>query len=432
MKTKLLTLLLLASALMTMAQPPAKIWYDETNLRTSAIRNFAQAKYLDCIMNCQRMVALGNGDGLVTGLMAMAYDSLTNQEAADKSRADANLYKVDSNIIRRLTAANLSPEIYKRNILQSGAGFYNTFKFDSSEVFFTEYLKLAPKDTFAIFFLANSQFYQGKYEQAVVNYKRVLELDFNRADVHNLVGVCLMLQNNFLNARDYFSQALILDKYMGNAHYNLGRVQYGLNDKNAAIQSLNDAYSMLPKDSNIVALLSQIYLEQQDYKNAEKFLAKLYALNKSNEKVGWNLVNIARKNKDYEHVAIYLQNIIRVNPKNPQGYVELGETYVTTNNYEQAFNNYENAISKLGESRDFLYNAGMCANHIGIYGKAVEYLSKAISLDASYAKSYKELGDAYTGLKKKKQAKQNYKKANSLGYEKEPVVQNPTPEVARK
>ena len=109
MKTKLLTLLLLASALMTIAQPPAKIWYDETNLRTSAIRNFAQAKYLDCIMNCQRMVALGNGDGLVTGLMAMAYDSLTNQEAADKSRAEANLYKVDSNIIRRLTAANLSP-----------------------------------------------------------------------------------------------------------------------------------------------------------------------------------------------------------------------------------------------------------------------------------------------------------------------------------
>ncbi len=259
-----------------------------------------------------------------------------------------------------------------------------------------------------------------------------LSPDGDPADVHNLVGVCLMLQNNFLNARDYFSQALILDKYMGNAHYNLGRVQYGLNDKNAAIQSLNDAYSMLPKDSNIVALLSQIYLEQQDYKNAEKFLAKLYALNKSNEKVGWNLVNIARKNKDYEHVAIYLQNIIRVNPKNPQGYIELGETYVTTNNYEQAFNNYENAISKLGESRDFLYNAGMCANHIGIYGKAVEYLSKAISLDASYAKSYKELGDAYTGLKKKKQAKQNYKKANSLGYEKEPVVQNPTPEVARK
>lgn len=425
MKTKLLTLLLLAVALFSVAQPPARTGFDETNLRTAAIRNFAQARYLDCIINCQRMVALGNGDGLVTGLMAMAYDSLTNQEAADKSRDVATAYVVDSNILRRLAVANLSPEIYKRNVLQSGAGFYNTSKFDSSEAYFNEYLKLEPKDTFAIFFLANAQFYQGKYEQAVVNYKRVLELDFNRPDIHNLVGVCMMLQNNFLNARDYFSQALLLDKNMGVAQYNLGRVQYGLNDKTAAVQSLGEAYTKLPKDSNIVALLSQIYLEQQDWKNAEKFLAKLYSLNKNNEKVGWNLVQIAKKNNDNEHAAIYLQNILRVSPKNVQAYNELGETYIAMNNYEQAFNNYETAIQKAGESRDFLYSAGMCANHIGIYGKAVEYLSKAVTLDAGYAKSYKELGDAYMGLKKKKQAKQNYKMANSLGIAKEqPQAQN--------
>lgn len=142
-------------------------------------------------------------------------------------------------------------------------------------------------------------------------------------------------------------------------------------------------------------------MEQGDDKNAEKFLAKLYSLNRNNVKVGWNLVSLAMKNKDYEHASAYLQNLIRVNPKNAEAYNKLGEVYITMNSFEQAFNNYENAIAKAGENRDFLYGAGMCANKIGLYGKAIEYLSKATTLDAAFAKSYKELGDAYAGVSKK-------------------------------
>ncbi len=424
MKTKLLTLLLAVFTTIAVAQPPVKIGNENTDLRTGAIQHFAHTRYLDCIMNCQRLVAVGNSDGLVTGLMSMAYDSLVNIEAASKSHGVMLAYRVDSSILRRLAVANLSPEIYKRSIMKTGADFYNTNSYDSSEVYFAEYLKLAPKDTFAIFFLANSQFYQGKYDVAMVNYKRVLELDFNRADVHNLTGVCYMLQNNFLNARDYFAQATVLDKNMAVAYSNLGKVQYGLQDRNAAVQSLTQAYSLYPKDSNSIALLSQIYVEQGDDKNAEKFLAKLYSLNRNNVKVGWNLVSLAMKNKDYEHASAYLQNLIRVNPKNAEAYNKLGEVYITMNSFEQAFNNYENAIAKAGENRDFLYGAGMCANKIGLYGKAIEYLSKATTLDAAFAKSYKELGDAYAGVSKKKLAKQNYKLAKSLGIEKEIQQQN--------
>lgn len=428
MKKTILTLAVFALALSTYAQVPTKIWSNSSDPRTQAIRDFAKGNYLDCIMNCQKLSALGEKDGLVTGLMAMAYDSLTNYEASHKAVAETKEYKVDSSIFVRLAAADMSPQIYIRNVLNSGATAYNNANFAESEKQFAEVLKLSPKDTFALFFLANAQFYQGKYEEASANYKRVLDLDFNRADVHNLVGVCFMLQNNFLTARDYFGQATLLDKTLGVAYYNLGKVHYGLQDKNAALQSLNTAYTFVPKDSGCIALLSQIYLEQGDDKSAEKFLAKLYALNRSNEKVGWNLVNIALKNNDLEHATAYLQNIIRINPKKYEGYAKLGEVYVKMNSFEQAFINYENAIGKIGENRDFLYNAGMCANHIGLYGKAIEYLSKAATLDATYAKTFKELGDSYTGMKKKKDARKNYKMAQALGIEKE----NAAPQQAMK
>lgn len=381
------------------AQPPARITSSDTkNLRVDAIRNFAQAKYIDCILNCQSMVALGEGDGLVSGLMAMAYDSLRNDQAGSKAREEAKVYKQQDDVFKRIASANLTPELYQRQVLNNGASSYNAARFDSSEFFFKDYLKLVPNDTFALYYLANAQFYQGKYEEALVNYLAILEKNFSRADVHNLIGVCYMLKNNYLSARDYFSQSVLLDKMYGMAHYNLGRVHFGLNDKTAALVSLQDAFVLMPKDSNTVALIAQIYLEQQDLKNAEKYLARLYAINRSNEKVGWHLVSIAQKNNDHAHVASYLQNIIRVNPKNPQAYSELGKAYIAANSFEEAFNLYETAVQKLGESRDFLYGAGLCSNMIGIYGKAVELLNKAVTYDAGYALTYQALGDAYMGL----------------------------------
>lgn len=423
MKKVLLNLLLAVVATVAVAQVPNKIWFDQTDLRTGAIKHFAHGRYLDCIMNCQKLYAMGEADGLVSGLLAMSYDSLQHNEASSKELRVTRQYKVDSALLIRLAAANLTPEIYKRNVLHTAAGHYNKSRYDSSEVFFEEFLKLAPNDTFAIFFLANAQFYQGKHAQALVSYKRLLDLDFNRADVHNLTGLCYMIQNNYLQARDYFSQALILDKSLGNAHFNLGKVYYGLNDRQSAIKSLNEAYAYAPKDSGIIAMLSELYSDMQDLKNAEKFLAKLYALNRNNERIGWKLVNIAFQNKDYEHAAAYLQNLIRVNPRNVQAYNKLGEAYFALNSYEQAFNNYEIALQKVGDNRDFFYGAGYSANRIGLYGKAIEHLTKAVSLDMSHAASYKELGDSYMGMKKKKLAKKNFKMAENLGYKKEQPAQ---------
>jgi tetratricopeptide (TPR) repeat protein len=404
-------------AVLVNAQSPARITSSDTkNLRVDAIRNFAQAKYIDCILNCQKMVALGEGDGLVAGLMAMAYDSLRNDQAGSKAHEEAQRFKPQDEIYNRIASANLTPELYQRQVLSNGASSYNVARFDSSEFFFKEYLKLVPKDTFALYYLANAQFYQGKYDEALVNYRSILDLNFNRSDVHNLVGVCYMVQNNYLTARNYFCQSILLDKLNGMAHYNLGRIHFGLNDKTAALVSLEQAFILMPKDSNTVALIAQIYLEQHDLKNAEKYLARLYAINRNNEKVGWNLVNIAQKNNDYVHAASYLQNIIRMNPKNPQAYSELGKAYISNKSFEEAFNSYETALQKLGESRDFLYGAGMCANKIGIYGKAVEFLNKAVTYDAGYANTYQALGDAYTGLGKTKLALKNYKLAAGLGY----------------
>ena len=82
------------------------------------------------------MVALGEGDGLVAGLMAMAYDSLRNDQAGSKAHEEAQRFKPQDEIYNRIASANLTPELYQRQVLSNGASSYNVARFDSSEFFF--------------------------------------------------------------------------------------------------------------------------------------------------------------------------------------------------------------------------------------------------------------------------------------------------------
>jgi tetratricopeptide (TPR) repeat protein len=397
------------------AQPPAKIAFDAPSLKTVAIKNFANAQYLECLLNLQRVSAMGDNDGLVTGLMTMAYDSLVNFQAAEQAREFAKKsFRIDSNIIRRIALTSDNPQIVQRKLVSAGASAYNSAHYDSSEMYFTEYLKQVPNDTFAIYFLANCQFHQKKFDDALNTYKRILDIDNNKPEVHNLVGLCYMLKNNYLSARDHFAQSALMDNSNYNTFFNLGKVHYGLQDISAALQNLEQSFSLNPKEKEPLQMLCQIYNQREDWINAERYMSKLFILDKNNERLSWNLANISMKNKNLDRAAYYYGNVVRLNPKSVDAYNKIGDCYMSQGKFEQAYQNYETALTKAGENRDFLTNAGTCANEIKIYGKAIEYLTKSVSLDAANYNTYFQLGKAYEGLSKKKLAKRNYKTASLM------------------
>lgn len=423
---KFSTLVLCAIAMLATAQPPARIAFDVPTLKTVAIKNFANGQYLDCLLNLQRVSALGDNDGLVTGLMTMAYDSLVNFQAAEQAREFAKKsFRTDSSIIRRVALSTDNPQIVQRKLISAGAGAYNTSQYDSSEAYFAEYLKQVPNDTFALYFLANSQFHQKKTDEAMATYKQIIAIDNNKPEVHNLIGICYMLKNDYISARDHFAQSALMDNSNPSTFLNLGKVHYGLQDITAALSNFEHSFSLSPKEKEALQMICQIYNQREDWINSERYMSKLFILDKNNERLSWNLANIAVKNKNFERAAYYYSNVVRLNPRSVDAYNKIGDCYMKIGKYEQAYQNYENAIAKVGENRDFLTNAGLCANELKIYGKAIEFLNKSTKLDASSYTTYNELGKAYEGLGKKKVAKRNYRTASLLQ-----KAQSPDGEVA--
>jgi tetratricopeptide (TPR) repeat protein len=405
---------LLACAITTTLFSQNRISFDPDQLRTTAMQNFINKEYFDCMVNLQRLTALGYDDGLVNSLMVMAYDSLNNQKAMQAMQAERNKYTIDSNKLKKMFSPDYNPDLYKQWISNQGVAYFNAKRYDSSAYYFTKYLEQMPKDTFALFYLASSHFYLKDYKSAIENYKKVLEIDFNRPNVHNYLGIAYMGQNNYLNARDHFSQAVLLDKNLTGAYYNLGKVQYGLNDYAGAITALNKAMETNPRDKEVLNLLGNIYTEQKDNAGAEMVYEKLYAVEKNNEKTNWILANLALQSKSYERAEYYLTNIVRINPKSVDGYQKLGAAYIADKKWNEAYLNYEQAVTKVGENKDLLVNAGYSANKIKLHNKAVEYLNKALLQDPANAAAEYQMGVAYEGLKKKKDAKKHYQMATAM------------------
>lgn len=406
--------LLLAFAISTTAFSQNKISFDPGQLRVTAMQNFINREYFDCMVNLQRLTALGYDDALINTLMLMAYDSLNNQKAVEMAKAERAKYNIDSSKLKRAFSKDYNPELYKQWMSNQALGHYNRGAYDSSAFYFAKYLEEAPKDTFALFYLASSYYNLKEYRPAVENYKRVLEVDFNRPNVHNYLGLAYMGQNNYISARDHFSQAVLLDKKNTTAYYNLGKVSYGLNDYASATTALNNAMQANPKDKEVLTLLGKIYTEQKDNASAEMVYEKLYALERNNESINWTLAYIALQSKSYERAEYYLTNIVRINPKSLDGYKKLGAAYMADKKWNEAYLNYEQAVTKVGENKDLLVNAGTSANKIKLHNKAVEYLNKALLQDPNNAVAEYQMGIAYDGLKKKKDAKKHYKNALAL------------------
>jgi len=87
-------------------------------------------------------------------------------------------------------------------------------------------------------------------------------------------------------------------------------------------------------------------------------------------------------------------------------------------------------LSQVDESRiaspDVLYNIGVALLNKGRQGEAIDYFTKALAVDPSYADGYYQRGLTYLGLQKLAQARSDLKKVVEL------VPEGPQAETARK
>jgi tetratricopeptide (TPR) repeat protein len=81
----------------------------------------------------------------------------------------------------------------------------------------------------------------GDYQQAILSFKKVLELEPNTSEAANNIATCFMEMEDFYAAIDYFNLAIKLNPEYHQAISNKGMSYYALNKFDLALACLNRA-----------------------------------------------------------------------------------------------------------------------------------------------------------------------------------------------
>lgn len=87
-----------------------------------------------------------------------------------------------------------------------------------------------------------------------------------------------------------------------------------------------------------------------------------------------------------------LQQATRLTPKNPQAWINLGNTLMDAQRFGEAVDAYEKALALEPKNVPVLVDQGTCYRGVRRFDKAVEQFRKAIKIDPNFPNGHRNLG----------------------------------------
>lgn len=390
-----------------LAQPESSK-FPSRYFRSLGIVNFYERNFLTAAKALQQALLLNPADKEANDLLAIVYDSLGNNQLSQKMKVRTQALNLSFNKNKETQVPSI-----KNDLRTLANDYYNRSVYDSAILAYKLFLQTNQQDTAALFYLANSYFFLKNFNDASLNYEKLLAIDKQRADVYNLAGVCYRNMDNILKARDYFKQSLINDDNFAVAYYNLGSAQYALEDYKAAEQNLEKASILLPKDREVLTLLGKLYVETGQKERALTAYERLYSLSRNSEKANVMLGQLYFDNKDFEKAVFHLTNATTTVKTNVELRNILGIAYLQLKKNDVAFEWLKQAADVLIDKKETQTMAATAANNLKRFKEAQEYANRALALDKDYKPALQELANALKGMKKSKEAQKVLKQLKS-------------------
>lgn len=108
---------------------------------------------------------------------------------------------------------------------------------------------------------------------------------------------------------------------------------------------------------------------------------------------------------------VQFNKAILLNPAYAGAYVNRGNVYAATRNYDEALKDYQTAVRLRPDEVDAHYMKGMVHSKTGRYQQAIDDFNRTIALDQNHARAFHDRGIAYFHLGRYEQAISDYDEA---------------------
>lgn len=199
-----------------------------------------------------------------------------------------------------------------------------------------------------------------KYKEAIEALERVLVLARPEAVIYEAIGHCFDKQAQYAQARFYYKKASHLE----------------------------------PEDSHLYYRMACTYMNEAGWKNAIKCLETAIRIDKLHPEYHLALGRCFMETNQIDEAITYLANVVRVRPKNINGWVELLNAFMLGGFYEDALEYAAFAFEQTDRKSIFLYYISMLLFITGKNKEALVQLESGLNANPKQVKKFIELNPA--------------------------------------
>jgi len=276
-------------------------------------------------------------------------------------------------------ALTLAPDD-DRVLVERGYYYNNQHQFDKASADCSKALEIWPDSSYALLCLAGVEGAQNNYDKSIEFLDKVLATNLLIPDAQGFKAKLLLLKKENDQAKTLLDAALKIDPdspYVLKIH-----AEWALANKDnvQALSDLNKALENSPKDPDIFIARAYIYFDEG---NTDKAAEDAQAAINLNSKLGepYHLTYLIdmKLGKKLEALAS-AKKAVEVDSTSPTPFLDLGDVYLQSANYELAIKNLETALKMDPQNLQGLWMLEQAHEESGDYAAAVADIDNLLAL----------------------------------------------------
>ncbi|MBD2290357.1 tetratricopeptide repeat protein [Microcystis wesenbergii FACHB-1317] len=283
-------------------------------------------------------------------------------------------------------------------------------RYDEGLAAITQAIDLAPR---AAWYVNRGILYrrQKKYELALADYNKAIELNPNHANAYNNRGNLYQDLQKYELALDDFNKAIEINPNFAILYYNRGGLYYNQQKYELALSDINKGIELNPNYAEAYYNRGNLYYDLQKYELALSDINKAIELNPNYAEAYNNRGLLYKDLQKYDLALSDYSKAIDINPNLAEAYVNRGVLYRLQEKYDLALSDYSKAIDINPKIAGTYYNRGVLYRLQEKYDLALADWNKAIEINPNYAEAYVNRGVLYHRQQKYDLALSDYSKA---------------------
>lgn len=153
-----------------------------------------------------------------------------------------------------------------------------------------------------------------EYEEAIVYFNRLTELEKMSYLPWLNLGICELLSKDYINAIIHFDISIDLDSNIFSSHLNSGIAHFNLNNYEEAEQAYLRANTLNPTNKRLKSRMASLYLEMEEFEKVNSLCAELESISPNDYNHWYIRACLAAKQDQLDDAFLYLSKALSIKP----------------------------------------------------------------------------------------------------------------------